>query len=425
MDKKEKHMKKIIIWRNLIMAVFMLMSLSSFAQKKYTYQPMTKSEQNDISNSMFVNDISSFLVNDRLPLWPIDLTNFMNIVSYNPIEGTRIRLSAQTNKQFSKRLALSALAAYGTKDNKFKYAVGAAYNFAHKAKGVYAFPCSTLSLNYEDNTYMPSYSNYDVAYFSFGDWDRFYFGQRRRLSLSFLQEFPNTFAIRPYAYYQQITSLVLYDNGDIIEQLDPNYDYTNKAAGIELSYTPTRKIKNVLNVLNSRFYSFATQIRLNYSYNVQDYKQKNEFSRIELSAQHRFLISRMALDLKVMGGKIFNESDEYMYFTPNYRVSSVSNMFGFNLYSPYEIMCKEYIQTYTQIGLGGLLLDNIPYIKNFRPNEFVNFKALFTKDYDPYYELGVGIDHIFGVLGLEFIKRISNDNPFDMPDYAVKIRCTL
>ncbi|MBQ7985107.1 MAG: hypothetical protein IJ250_05665 [Bacteroidales bacterium] len=397
----------------------------AYAQKNYSYQPITKSQQSDIAASMFANNVSSFLINDQIPIGYVSLTNVVNMVSYNPVEGTRIRISGQTNDRFSKRMAFSAMAAYGTEDHKFKYALGAAYNFAHKAKGVYAFPCSTLGVNWEDNTYMPSYSNYDVAYFSFGDWDRFYFARRKRLTVSFLQEFANTFAFRPYYYWQKTDDYMLYDDGQTLSLLDPAYDYTNNSVGVELTYTPTRKGTNLLTILNSRFYTFHTQIRADYSYNSQHYIQTNTYSRAEISAQHRVQFLPLALDVRVQGGKIFGQSDKYMYFTPNYRVSSVSNMFGFNLYSPWEIMCKDYVQTYTQLNFGGILLDNIDFFKNFKPNEFINFKALFSSQTDTYCEAGAGIDHIFGFLGLEIVKRISKESPYDMPDWALRIRCTL
>ncbi len=409
-----------------------LCSCCTIGQVKHDYKPLSKSQQTDIDNMMFAREVSSFIVNDRIPIGPINLTNVLNIISHNPIEGTRIRLSAETNnKTFSSskflknRLAFSAMAAYGFEDQRFKYGVGAAFNFATKPKGVYSFPCSTLNINWEDNTYSPSYPNYDVAYFSFGSWDRFYFASKKQFSVSFLQEFPSAFAFRPFAYWQKIDSYLLYDAGNITELLDPNYDYINKAVGIELSYSPSRKGFNLFNILNSRFYSLPTQFSVSYSYNIQSYRFDNEYNKIEATLQHRFFFKPMALDFKIVGGKIFGTSNRYMYFTPNYMTTTVSNTFGFNLYSPYEMMFKEYVQTFTQWNFGGILLDNITFFKKFRPNEFVNFKALLTADNTPYAEVGVGIDHILSFFGLEVVKRLSNENPYDMPEWAIKIRCNI
>lgn len=411
--------------RLTFIVLLLALSFKMFAQENYSYQPLTKSEQAQINNIVYGNNVNNFLVNNAIHIGPVDLTDITNIISYNPIEGTRIRLSAQTNNTFSKRLAFRGMVAFGTEDLEFKYGAGVAYNFAKNAKSVYSFPASTLSLNYSHNSFMPSASNYDVAYYSIGSWDRFYFGKQDEVSLNFLQQFPNGLSITPFANFNRIYSYLLYDHGMITELLLSGKDLKNYSTGLELSWSPRITQKSLFNIVNSRFYSFHSGVSLSYSYNYQEYIDSRSYNRVALSAQHRFYFNPMALDIKVSGGKIFGESFDYMYFSPNYRVSSISNMFGFNLYSPSEMRFKEYLQTFTQINFGGVLMDNIPWFKNFRPNEFLNLKALFTANYDPYFEAGVGIDHIFGFLGVEVIKRICKENPYQMPEWGFKIRCTL
>ena len=413
--------KKII----LIFVISIFVS-RAFSQASYSYQPLTTQEQFEINNTLQRNAVNNFLINNAITLGPVSLTNISNMVSYNPIEGTRLRASVATNNNFSKRLGLYGMIAYGTTDNKFKYSLGAAYNFAKKATGIYSYPTSTLAIEYSHNTFMPTYSNYDVAYFSFSSWDRFYFARKDEVNVNFTQDIQKTMTIKPFVSYNNIYSYMLYENDRAEELLAPDKSIKDYAAGIQLSFVPMSVIKNnALNIINSRFYSFNTGINISYSYNYQEYIASNYYHRLALNAQHRFLFKPMALDLQVSAGKIFGESYEYMYFSPNYRLSNVSNMFGFNLYSPSEMRFREFVQLFAQYNFGGILLDYIPFVKAFRPNEFVNVKALFTADYTPYCEAGLGFDHIFGFIGVELIKRFSKENPFDMPEWAVKIRCTL
>lgn len=429
MDTQER-----LIIRRFALLCFCLMvfCLTKAQNKKIDYQPISQQEQNEIGNTLFTNNVESFFATNGLALGPVTVTNILNMVSYNPIEGTRIRLSMKTNDKFSKRAMISALAAYGTKDKRFKYALSTAYNFNPKAKGVYSYPASTLSLSYENNTYMPSYSNYDVSYCSFGNWDRFYFARKKQATLSFTQDISKVLSFQPYILWQQIDSYILYDadryeqSDHIYEQLDGEHDYINKQIGAEISFHPSQKnkLKEVFKSINSRFYSFETQAKLSYSYTMQEYIDNHEFSKVELLAQHRINLKPMALDLRFIGGKIFGSSDRCMYFSANYMVSAISNYYGFNLYAPYEVLYKEYLQTYVQLNFGGILLDNINYFKKLRSNEFINFKALIT-DNDPYFEVGAGVDHILGFLGIEVIRRICESNPFDMPQWGFRIRCTL
>lgn len=409
--------------KTLILFFILCLGLSVLAQRKPDYQPLSQKDQTDISQTMFNRSLNNFLITQSLPIGPVNVTNILNMVSYNPIEGTRIRLSLETNNKFSKRLGFSLMGAYGTLDKEFKYSVGAAYNFARKPKGVFTYPASTLAINYSYNTFIPSYSNYDVAYFSLGTWDRFYFGKKQETTLSFLQDFKGGFSIRPFATYEKIDSYLLYDEGDIQELLLK--DLENYSAGISLSFSPHQSTTDIVSLLNSRFYAFPSSVSLTYTYNYQTYLQDKYYNYIYLSAQHRFNFKPMALDFRITGGKIFGDSYDYTYFSPNYRVSDVSNMFGFNLYSNREMRFKEYVQTFTQFNLGGLLLDNITFFKQFRPNEFVNVKALFTAEYEPYLEVGLGIDHIFAFFGVEVVKRIASKNPMQMPEWGFKIRCTI
>lgn len=410
--------------RIVLFSIVTLFASYAFSQQHYDYQQINNNKKADADALIFQDNVNSFVINDKIPIGYINLTNVFNMVSYNPIEGTRFRVSAETNTSFSKRLAISGMVAYGTKDNKIKYSAGVGYNFARKAKGLYSFPCSTLSLIYSNNTYMPSYPNYDVAFFSLGDWDRFYFASKQEANFSFLQEFPSTFAFRPFATYQKINDFWLYDNEtkyELISKPIKNYSF-----GTELSFSPYRKEKFAFNILNSRFYSFYNKVSLTYSYNIIDNEEyKNEeYQKIELDAAYRLMFKPMCFDSKVTVGKIFGNTSSYLYFTPNYRTSTVSNNFGFNLYGYSSNRYEYYIQTFNQLNLGGVLLDNISFFKSFRPNEFINLKCLFTK-YDPYYEVGAGIDHIFGCLGFEVMRRISNSNPYDMPLWGFKVRLTI
>ncbi len=409
----------------LILYIFVLLSVPIIAQREPSYQPLTQNEQKDIEQSLYNRNLSNFLVTQALPIGPISLTNVLNMISHNPIEGTRMRLSLQTNNKFSKRLGLSGMIAYGTEDKKLKYSLGMAYNFAKKPKGVYSFPASTLALTYSYNTYIPSYPNYDIAYFSLGDWDRFYMGRKETVVLSFLQDFTSNTSISPFVSYEKIHSYLLYDKGNITQMLSPFENLENYAGGMSFSFSPAKDKVLLLNILNSRFYYFPTTLNLTYTYNYQKYQGENYYHYATLSAQHRFYFRPMALDVKVIGGKIFGESYDYTYFSPNYRVGDVSNIFGFNLYSDVEMRFKEYVQTFLQFNFGGVVLDNIKFIKQFKPNEFINFKALFTENYQPYMEVGVGIDHILTFLGVELVRRIASKNPMNMPEWGIKLRCTL
>ncbi len=59
----------------------------------------------------------------------IDFGPNPNFYSWNDIEGNRPGFGIRTNNEFSRSLQINAQLAYGFKDEKFKYAAGASYNF--------------------------------------------------------------------------------------------------------------------------------------------------------------------------------------------------------------------------------------------------------------------------------------------------------
>ena len=78
--------------KTLILLFLLYLGLSVFAQRKPDYQPLSQQDQTDISQTMFNKNLNNFLITQSLPLGPINVTNILNMISYNPIEGTRIRL---------------------------------------------------------------------------------------------------------------------------------------------------------------------------------------------------------------------------------------------------------------------------------------------------------------------------------------------
>jgi hypothetical protein len=65
------------------------------------------------------------ILNGYLPLGPVNL-DLRQVIKYNVHEGIRLGLGGITNDKFSKIFRISGYGAYGTKDGRFKYSLGAA-----------------------------------------------------------------------------------------------------------------------------------------------------------------------------------------------------------------------------------------------------------------------------------------------------------
>ena len=81
---------------------------------------------------------------------PVELGPIGAFYSFNPVEGTRIRLGGRTTTDFSTRYYLETYGAYGFKDEKFKYLLSAAYSFNNKS--IYKFPESYIKATVQRDT---------------------------------------------------------------------------------------------------------------------------------------------------------------------------------------------------------------------------------------------------------------------------------
>lgn len=69
-------------------------------------------------------DIVTTVVTGYYTKGKIDIGPYFTTYSFNPVEGNRFRIGARTSTNFSKRLEFEGHAAYGTKDGRFKFALG-------------------------------------------------------------------------------------------------------------------------------------------------------------------------------------------------------------------------------------------------------------------------------------------------------------
>lgn len=409
---------------NIFIVFIICIVFSLYAQKKPTFEPLTDKQTEEIHSYILQNDINNFVKNNIITIGKIDFLDIINTVSYNPIEYTRFRLSPRTNDRFSDHWYFASLFAYSTKTDHLDFGLAIGYNFNSNSLGVWHKPCSTLLLEYKDNSFMPGTDNYDALYFSLGYGDRFYFAKKRQAKISFEQSLNRHWSVKPFVLWEQIEKYILYTNHTTTNLLDNVRKYYNRAIGCNIEFFKADNPQNTTKIA-SRFYTFNTILRFNMSFNSENYIDNNQFFKFDCMAQKRFWLTKYSLDIKLQVAKVMGKANRFMYYSPSYKESLVSNYFGFNLLVPDYLSYKQYIQTYCQFNFGGIIMDNVPFFRTFRPNEFVNFKTLFTTKSDPYAEIGIGIDNILGFLGFEIVKTICSNTKYSISEWGYKIRCTL
>lgn len=387
-------MKKIFI-------LLFLAIISLNLKGQYSYTPLSEQEIERIGRLLLQNKINSIFNNTYLTVGVVDLGPCENFLSYNPIEGVRLRVSGKTNANLSKRFSFEWLLAYGTSDKKFKYGASMGYNFAKKASSLYSFEAKTLSLSYYDNTYMPYLADYDKIQYSLSSWNNFILASQRTATLKFFYEFPTAISFTPALHYRNYYSRLHYIDKEITESIHNDIEYLIAEANI--TYQPGRKDTRK-----------TTKISLTYAYNFPLNNLERKYEELRLVAQRRFLLANnFSLDLRLSGGKIFGTTNPYLLLTPTMTNSLVSSVYGFNLLqygrTTYH---KQYLQTFAQFNLA---------LKPSKITAFIYHKSLYGQ-YMPYHEVGIGLDNLFNTLGVEIIRSFSFEKETYPGMWGVRVR---
>ncbi len=385
--------------KTLFIIILTIISISAKAQ--YSYTPLSEQEIERIGRLLLQNKLDNLLNNTYFTLGVVDLGPCENFLSYNPIEGVRLRVSGKTNANLSKRFSFEWLLAYGTDDKKFKYGASIGYNFAKKASSLYSFGAKTLSLSYYDNTYMPYLSDYDKIQYSLSRWTNYSIVYQRKATLKYFYEFPNAISLSPALHYRNYYSRLHYNDKEITQLIHTPLEYLIAEANI--TYQPGRKDTRK-----------TTKISLTYAYNFPLNNLERKYEELRLVAQRRFLLANnFSLDLRLSGGKIFGTTNPYLLLTPTMTNSLVSSVYGFNLLqygrTTYH---KQYLQTFAQFNLA---------LKPSKITAFIYHKSLYGQ-YMPYHEVGIGLDNLFNTLGVEIIRSFSFEKETYPGMWGVRVR---
>lgn len=385
--------------KTLFIIILTIISISAKAQ--YSYTPLSEQEIERIGRLLLQNKLDNLLNNTYFTLGVVDLGPCENFLSYNPIEGVRLRVSGKTNANLSKRFSFEWLLAYGTDDKKFKYGASIGYNFAKKASSLYSFGAKTLSLSYYDNTYMPYLSDYDKIQYSLSRWTNYSIVYQRKATIKYFYEFPNAISLSPALHYRNYYSRLHYNDKEITQLIHTPLEYLIAEANI--TYQPGRKDTRK-----------TTKISLTYAYNFPLNNLERKYEELRLVAQRRFLLANnFSLDLRLSGGKIFGTTNPYLLLTPTMTNSLVSSVYGFNLLqygrTTYH---KQYLQTFAQFNLA---------LKPSKITAFIYHKSLYGQ-YMPYHEVGIGLDNLFNTLGVEIIRSFSFEKETYPGMWGVRVR---
>lgn len=368
---------------------------------------------------------------------------YSNLISYNRVEGTRIRFGGRTSHVFSNWYELSGYVAYGIKDETWKYALGFRSFLSKKPKR------QIVGMNYR--------SDYEILGQSTNG-----FSQDNILA-SFFRTSPLTNLTRvasTQAYYERewfpglITKVTL-----VGRQFTPLPLSTNRYYYINREGTQSEKesINNTEIRLNARFawkekyvgegfkrLSLGTKfpvLQVNYSKSLQNaFKGEYDYHKLVLNVSDRIRITPILgyTDYVIEGGKIWGTVAYPIMELHGGNQTYIYDQMAFNMMRYYEFVSDQFITLAAFHHFEGLFLNKVPLLRKLKWREVATVKAVWGSvnaanrktllfpsslsalDKGPYAEASVGVENILKVFRFDAFWRLNYQLPKAIDNFGFK-----
>jgi hypothetical protein len=375
-----------------------------------------------------------------------ELGPLFTFISFNTLEGPRVRLGGRTSNNFSRIIELNGYSAYGFKDEAFKFGLGFKMVLGKR-------PWQMVGFDYKSDIEVFGQSDNQFAT------DNFFAAIGRRLPLRSLIR-----ATRTNAWYEK----------DILPGLTTKFTFLNKQyerpGDVDLfEYRqPDGKIGEKTKLT-------TTEIQASIRYAKGEKYVESAFQRTRLGSKTPVINLQLIKSLpKVYGGEydytklILNINDQINFGTilgrGNY-VFEAGKYWGrvpypfmelhagngtafydykaYNMQNFFEFISDQYAQFWYSHHFEGILLNKIPLMKKLKWREVATFKTvigtvneknrslivfperLYDLSKGPYYEAGVGLENIFKLFRIDAMWRLNYLNNPDIARFKLGISVQL
>ena len=357
---------------------------------------------------------------------------YFKLYSFNPVEGNRFRLGGRTSNQFSTRLMLFGYAAYGTRDERFKYNGGFRYRIKKNPRQYAGFQYTrdVEQLGISQNAFSqdnilssflrrnPNDKLTDVEEFEFTyerEWipglSNTLFVTKRGMSplgsLDYIREIP--------AGSGQFTNDNLLNTSEI--SLFTRFAYKEKFVEGEFERIS----------LGSKY----PIVELQAGFGFKDVLDGDyDYQKFELAISDNVKLGIYGqTEFRLTAGKYFGTLPYTLLEIHNGNESYFYDKQAFNLMNFFEFISDEYASVMLTHHFDGFFLNKMPLLRKLKWREVATFSAVVgnlsdanktelilpSNSFeltDPYGEFGVGIENIFKLIRIDAMWRLNYlDNP--------------
>jgi len=367
-----------------------------------------------------------------------DIGPVTNFVSYNTVEGTRLRFGGRTSNKFSEWYELNGYAAYGLKDQQMKYRMGFKTFITKK-------PWQQVEMYYNDDLQIlgrsdnlfgndniltsilarAPVSNLTRVQETRIAYDRDWF-PGLEVKLSFVNRVFTPLAGKFYQYYDDIGNLHTKESiHDPAFQAYINFAYDDKYITSAMSRTDVGTRYPTIQMLYTVGFDGLFQ---------GDYK----YHKLMIGLSEVFHLNPFGdMHLQIRGGKIWGQVPYPLMELHSGNETYVYDGNAYNMMNYYEFASDQYLGLNAEHHFEGYFFNKIPLFRKLKWRELAGVKFLMgsinTENEKslvfpstlkslysgPYGEANVGIENIFKVFRVDAIWRLSYLNEPNISKFAI------
>ena len=369
-----------------------------------------------------------------------DIGSVYNMISYNPMEGVRLRIGGMSTAKLHDHFFLTGYLAFGCKDLKLKYNATAIYSFEPKKRHYNESPKHAfyLSSSYDMEMVGQSYSYMDRDNFLMSysdDYSSAMSAQYVRChKLRYVHEWPSRFSVDTWLQMSdnEVVGTAAYWRINRDGTTSPVSAYRDFEWCVNVRWAPGERVYNNQSGKDNliRMAKNAPVLSLSHTAGILD--GKCWYNRTDFSVEKRFWLSAFGhIDAKAQAGIVWDavpfpklyvpQSNQSLFLTPN----------TFCLMKPMEFIMDKYVALYATYHLKGWIFNRIPLWKRLNFREVVSFNGIYgglspkntpspttsglyllpdgcsPMGKVPYMEITAGIENIFQILRIDYVRRLS------------------
>ncbi|MDQ3047158.1 MAG: DUF5686 and carboxypeptidase regulatory-like domain-containing protein [Bacteroidota bacterium] len=387
--------------------------------------------------------VTTIVASGYMELGKVSMHQMHTFYSKNPYEGDRFKFGLITNRHFNKKIQIGGYAAYGLQDKEIKYK-GTLLNVINKSEDRLILGLS-YSYDVDQLGVSPGHIAVDNFITSFSQINK-------KVKLTFNRE------------------AKIYIEKEWVKGIVSKVTLLNTELRPIGSIRFQKLVNETGNVIHHVHDITTSEIQLSSRFSINEKFYINEFRRISLGSPYPVF----TIDLAIGGKRILGSDYNYQRHTANikgklplnpvgtlhYRLEGgkifgtvpypllvlhpanqtlAYDLEGFNLMNYFEFASDQYTSLYLDHHLDGFILNKIPLLKKAQLREVVSARGVIGSLSDknkkemilpdgmkdvtkPYVECSVGLENIFKLLRIEYVRRLTHISTAPEDNWSIKAR---